>query len=442
MRWMQELARRYPDGFQLRVPGSQHAVFLTRPEHIEQLFSLDGQTAAAGKANSILRPVLGDNSLLLLDGPRHLRERKMMMPPFHGDRMRAYADTVRAIAEENFTAWPQGQTFTLHDRLQELTLEVIFRVVFGVERGPGALELRNQLRQFLNFAMKPSLLLLVRPDGRMRGAMLQRAVGSWSPSARLEELSRQTDEVLFAELARRRADPAPREDILSLLLSVRDEQGQPMTDRELRDELLTLLVAGHETTATSLGFTLLELIQNPAVLERAREELAREVGSAPVEAAHLPRLRYLDAIISESLRLRPVLPIVARLLERPVKLGPYSLPAGTLVCPCIYVTHRRPELYPEPEAFRPERFLENPPSPSAYFPFGGGIRRCIGRAFALFEMKVVLAHLLSRVSLELAPGYQPRVVRRSITFTASQKLPVRVRLHSARLTGPVGGSRA
>jgi cytochrome P450 len=188
-------------------------------------------------------------------------------------------------------------------------------------------------------------------------------------------------------------------------------------------------VAGHETTATSLGFTFLELVRHPAILERAREEISREVGEGPVEAAHLPKLRYLDAIITESLRLRPVLPIVARYLERQLTIGPYSLPQGTLVCPCIYLTHRRPEIYPDPEAFRPERFVDNPPSPSAYFPFGGGVRRCIGRAFALFEMKVVLAHLLPRMTLELAPGYRPRVVRRSITFVASQQIPVRLKIH-------------
>lgn len=429
-KFMESCARRFPGAYKSYLPARKSVVFLTEPAWIEALFAMDGATAAAGRAASVLQGILGSNSVLLLDGPRHQRQRKLMMPPFHGDRMRAYAETLNALAEEALARWPLGTPFRLHIHFQELTLESIFRVVLG--GGSEGSPLRTALRELLEYSMRPSLLLMLRSDGGVRGQWLQERLGTLAPHPRFLAHVERTNRVVYEELARRRAAGVQGEDILSLLLSARDEDGAPMTDEELRDQLVTLLVAGHETTATSLSWTFAELVKHPEVLAKAREELAREVGDEKVDASHLLRLRYLDAIVTESLRLRPVLPVVARFLEKPVTLGPYHLPPGTVVCPCIYLTHRRPDLYPEPERFMPERWLERAPDPAAYFPFGGGARRCLGRAFALFEMKIMLAHILPRVDLAFAPGYRPRVARRSITFAPSDGVRVVATRRAAR----------
>jgi cytochrome P450 len=422
--WLDRCGREFPNAFKTTMPGSPLVVMLTQPELIAELFALSGDVAAAGKGNAILRPVVGDHSLILLDGQEHAHERKLMMPAFHGERMRAYAETIRDITEQALATWPIGQPFALHAMFQELTLEVIFRVVLGVSKTEETQALRASLRALLEFSQNPSLLLALKQDGTARAPQLQSLMGRYAPDYQFRHLCEEADRHLFAELHHRRSEKGERDDILSMLMAARDEQGRPMTDAELRDQVITLLVAGHETTATSLSWAIAELISHPEVLARARAELSAEVGSASLQASHLPKLRYVDAVLSETLRLRPVLPIVARILLKPIQLGPYSLPKDTFIAPCIYLAHRSPDRYPEPEAFKPERFLDGPADPSAYFPFGGGARRCIGRAFALFEMKVVLAQLLPRLDLQFAPGYQPRLIRRSITFAPDRGVPV------------------
>jgi cytochrome P450 len=254
---------------------------------------------------------------------------------------------------------------------------------------------------------------------------LQHILGPFLGRRRITQLMGEVDEILFAQIARRRAaGGAGREDVLAMLIEARDEAGQPMSDAELRDELITLLVAGHETTATSLAWAFHLILQHAAVREKLRAELRQVVGSDPVAPPHVAKLEYLDATIKETQRLNPILPLVGRRLHAPMRIGGRDLPAGVVVAPCIYLTHHRPDLWPNPEQFNPDRFLGKRPSPYEFFPFGGGIRHCLGAAFAIYEMKIVLAQVLSRVALRPAPGRTVRVVRRGITFAPSAGMPV------------------
>ena len=420
--FMEECARAYGDCFTIGFPGLPGAparsrrptfVFFSHPEAIREIFTDDGEGLHAGEANSFLEPLLGENSLLVLDGARHLRERRMMQPPFHGERMQAYGEVMRDITASVVDGWPVARPFPIHREMQHITLEVILRTVFGIDEGPRLTRLRDLLVTLLDRATKPYALLF------------QIDLGPWSPWGRLLRMGNEVDEILFAEIARRRAErSSTRTDVLSMLVAARDENGQPMTDQELRDEMFTLLVAGHETTATSLAWAFHRLLANPGALERTRDELQRVTGGGSLEPSRVASLEYLDAVVKETLRLNPILPVVGRRLVTPMRIGGRDLPAGVLATPCIYLAHRRPDVWPNPARFDPTRFVGLRPSPYSFLPFGGGVRRCLGMAFALYEMKVVLAEVLRRVTLRAAPGHQVRVVRRSITLAPSEGMPV------------------
>jgi cytochrome P450 len=403
------------------MPVGTPYVLFTSPAAVREIFTGDEEDLRAGEANFVLRPLLGAHSLLLLDGARHARERRLMLPPFHGERMLAYGETMRTVADQVIERWPLGEPFPIHREMQAITLEIILRTVFGLE-GDTLDGLRDRLRRWVSLVLSPALLL----------PRLQIDLGSLSPWGRLVQLKREIDGMLFAEMARRRAPGAtPRQDILSLLLEARDEHGEPMRVEEVRDELMTLLVAGHETTATSLAWTFHHLLANPAALEACRAEIRSVVGASPVTPEQVNRLPYLDATVKEALRLNPVITEVGRRLERPMRIGGRDLPAGISVGPCIYLIHRRPDLWANPETFDPARFVGARPSPYEFLPFGGGVRRCLGMAFALYEMKVVLAEVLARVDLRSAPGYRMRIVRRSITMAPSKGMPVVVAARAA-----------
>jgi len=326
-----------------------------------------------------------------------MSQRKLLLPPFHGERMQGYEQTMSEIAEREIESWPTGTPYKLRPRMQAMTLEIILRTVFGVSEGERLGELRGALREFLDLTTNPQLLLpllLVGPK-RVRG---------FPPFRRRID---RVDELIYREIAeRRRADDLEqRDDILSMLVAARHEDGSPMSDEEMRDELLTLLVAGHETTATSLSWAVERLVRHPEKLERLRAEV--EAGSD----------EYLTATIQETLRLRPVISIVIRRLTEPVEIGGYELPAGVSVTPSVYLVHRNPEIYPDPDAFKPERFLERPPGTYTWIPFGGGVRRCLGASFAQFEMAVVLKELVRRHSIRPANPKPERIFRRAITET-------------------------
>ncbi len=388
---------RYGDMFALRIAYEGTWVILADPAAVKQVFTGDPKVFHAGEGNQILEPVLGKSSVLVLDEKPHMSQRKLLLPPFHGARMQGYEQTMSEITEREIGTWPTATPYKLRPRMQAITLEIILQTVFGVREGERMGELRAALRDFLDLTTDPKILLpllLVGPNRARRFGPFRR---------RIERV----DELIYREIAdRRRAeDVEERDDVLSMLIAARHEDGSPMRDGEMRDELLTLLVAGHETTATSLAWAIERLSRNPDKLERLRADVLAG------------REEYLTATIQETLRLRPVISIVLRKLTEPVEIGGYELPAGVSVAPSVYLVHRNPEIYPEPQRFLPERFLDNPPGTYTWIPFGGGVRRCLGASFAQFEMAVVLKELVKRHQIRPANPKPERVFRRAITET-------------------------
>jgi cytochrome P450 len=396
--WMLGQCRsRFGDIFTLKIAHEGHWVMVSDPDVVKQVFTGDPKVFHAGEGNQILRPILGENSVLVLDEKPHIGQRKLLLPPFHGERMQGYEETMRKIAGREIDSWPTGSPYKLRPRMQAITLEIILETVFGLHGGERMDALRVALREFLDLTTNPRMiapLVLVGPARARRIPAFRRRID-------------RVDELLRREIGDRRAaeDLAERDDILSMLVAARHEDGSPMSDAEIRDELLTLLVAGHETTATALSWAVERLVRHPEKLERLRAE-ALAGGNA-----------YLTATIQETLRLRPVIVLVIRKLTEPVEIGGYELPAGASVTPCIHLVHRNPEIYPEPERFLPERFLDNPPGTYTWIPFGGGVRRCLGAAFAQFEMAVVLEELVKRHRIHPARPESERPFRRAITET-------------------------
>lgn len=394
---MAQCAARYGETFTLRILHEGTWLMLSNPEHVRQVFTGPPDIFHAGEANRILLPVLGEHSVLLLDGKPHMEQRKLLLPPFHGQRMQRYGDLMAEIAAAEIDRWPRGVPYRLRPRMQALTLEIILRAVFGVEEGQRLDRLSSELRHLLDLITNPRTLLIPVLMGPER-------LAGFGP---FQRFIRRVDAPIYDEIARRREVPdlAQRDDILSLLLAARHEDGTPMSDRELRDELMTLLVAGHETTANALAWAVERLVHNPDKLERLTAEVM--VGETA----------YLDAVIAETLRLRPVISIVGRQLAEPIEFAGWSLPAGVTLAPSVFLVHRRPEVYPRPERFEPERFLEKPPGTYTWIPFGGGPRRCLGASFAQFEMRAVLTELVRRRRLAPARPEPERVYRRAITET-------------------------
>jgi cytochrome P450 len=388
---------RYGDTFQLSIAYEGTWVFVTDPADVKAVFTGDPKKLHAGEANRILLPVVGPHSLLLLDEDAHMEHRKLLLPPFHGARMKRYGELMSEIAASEIERWPLGEPYKLRPRMQAITLEIILRAVFGVRERARLEELRAELRRLLDIVTNPRQALFLIALGPER-------IREFGPFKR--DLAR-IDRLIYAEIDQRRRaeDLAEREDILSLMLQARHEDGSPMSDEELRDELVTLLVAGHETTATALAWAVERLVRHPAKLERLRAEVAEGDDE------------YLTAVVQETLRLRPVISLVNRTLKEPMEFGGYELPAGVKVAPCIFLVHRRPDVYPEPNRFLPERFLERPPGTYTWIPFGGGVRRCLGGAFAQFEMQVVLHELVRRRTMSPARPRDERVFRRAITET-------------------------
>jgi cytochrome P450 len=398
--FLERCQRRYGDVFTVRFVVGE-AVFVSDPELIKTVFLGDPNVLHAGEANALpLEPLLGRHSVLTLDGAEHMRQRKLMLPSFHGERMQRYGALMQEITEREVAQWPLAEPFALRPRTQRITLEVIMRAVFGIEEADQLRDVGERLTRLLEIGEdRRSMASIAIPGVRQT---IGRRV--WES---LSERRERADAAIFDVIARRRSDPAAaeRDDVLSILLQARDENGSAMTDQELRDELMTLLVAGHETTATAVAWTFDLLLHNPGALARLRREIEDGEGDA-----------YLDAVVKESLRLRPVVPGVARKLTAPFDLNGWRLPAGARVAPNIYLTHRRPDVYPEPERFRPERFLDQAPDTYAWIPFGGGVRRCLGASFATFEMKTVIPTILRHVELASAGEGPERIRRRAITF--------------------------
>ena len=392
--FLESCRKRFGEAFSVRFLGfTTPMVMLSDPAAIRALYTERRHALPPGRGVALL-PVVGSRSVLLLEGSEHLARRKLMLPPFHGERMRAYESIVREVVERDVATWPAGQELSVHPRMQAVTLEVIVRAVFGVTDPARGERLRDLLR---------SLLDATASFGLQFGFMLARRLGAPGPARELRALRAEIDALLLEEIAARRGTPG--EDILSMLLQARFEDGEPMGDQEVCDQLVTLLVAGHETTATALAWTLELLVHHPEALARLQADLdggGRE---------------YLKAVIAESLRLRPVVPLAGRRLASELQVDGHLLPAGTDVTPAIWLAHTRADVYPDPFAFRPERFIDGAPPGYAWVPFGGGVRRCLGAAFAEMEMRVALEVLLARVSLTPAADEPERVARRNVTFS-------------------------
>lgn len=411
MSYMEACTQRYGDIFTLR--SSQKftpVVLVSNPQVLEEILTGDlKEFEAPGETNKVFQPLLGNQSVILVSGARHRRQRQMLMPPFHGERMRAYGQLIGEITERIISQWHEGKPFSVRPYTQAITLRTILGAVFGLdyEEARGQ-KLEQLLSAMIDEMSSPlSVALLYFP-------VLRRDLGPLTPWRKFQRRMQQIDKLLYEEIqeCRQQNDPS-RTDILSLLMSVRDEAGQPMTDEELRDELMTLLFAGHETTATALAWALYWIHKLPSVREKLIQELD-SLGDRP-DPGTIFRLPYLNAVCCETLRIYPVgMLTFPRVVREPVSLMGYELDPGTQVIGSIYLTHRREDLYPQPEQFRPERFLERQFSAYEYLPFGGGARRCIGFAFAQFEMKVVLAKILSRFEMALADNREVRPVRRGL----------------------------
>jgi cytochrome P450 len=392
--FLESCRRRYGDIFSVQFLGFQTPmVMLSDPEAIRALYGNAEHGLPPGRTIALL-PILGPRSLLLLEGGDHMARRKVMLPPFHGKRMRAYEETVREVVARDVEAWPEGEAFAVHPRMQRVTLEVILRAVFGVTDA----ERREALAERLG-----GLLTDTASAGLQFRVLLARRLRRGDPLADLQERRREIDAMLDVEIAARRADP--REDILSMLVAATFEGGAPMDDAEIRDQLMTLLLAGHETTATGLAWTFDLLVRHPTVLGR----LVSEVDAG--EQA------YVRAVVTESLRLRPVVPLAGRRLAVPLQVNGHELAPGTDVTPAIWLAHTRADRYPDPFAFRPERFLDGAPSTYSWVPFGGGVRRCVGAAFAEMEMRIALEEVVKRRLLRPGSRRAERVARRNVTFS-------------------------
>ncbi|HEX8745497.1 MAG TPA: cytochrome P450 [Thermoleophilaceae bacterium] len=389
---MEALRDRHGDTFTITLPRVGPFVLVSDPDDVKAVFTGSPGRLHAGEANTILEPVLGSHSILLLDEERHMRQRKLMLPSFHGDRLARYRAQMEAVTLAELERWPLGVAAAARPHTQAITLDVIMRTVFGVEEGERLTRLRTALRELLEWMTARRRMFVVAVFGADR---LGRANVLGLTRAR-----ERVDELVFDEIRRRRGSE-PGEDVLSMLLQARDEDGEPMTDAEVRDELMTLLVAGHETTATSLAWALEQLSRHPAVLSELQSGGNEEL---------------LDAVVAETLRLRPVIVLVLRRLVEPFEVAGRVLPAGVNVAPCIYLMHRNPRIYPDPDAFRPERFLDSPPGTYTWIPFGGGVRRCLGAQFAQMEMKVVLSTILANARLEPTAARPERMTRRAITI--------------------------
>jgi cytochrome P450 len=379
--------RRYGDVWQMRLPTRADAFVVTgHPDHVKSLFTAKPDDAPSATGESPLRPILGPNSVLTLIGPRHMRERKLLLPPFHGEAVQRYVSMIAEVAEREIDRWKVGVPFALAPRMQAVTLDVIMSGIFGVDATPAPdsleFELRETLRRFLRMSTRPLWALVELQN-----------MGRQEPRGLLRMVLRQSDRLLYQVIRERRAagGGGGRTDVLSLLLEARDEDGQPMSDEELRDELVTLVLAGHETTANQLAWTFERLVRFPDAYDRLREAV-RSDSRADGDA-------YIEATIYEGMRARPVIPMIVRLVQRPWRLGSFVVPAGTPVAMSIVGVHHREDLYPDPYVFRPERFLGRKPGTYTWIPFGGGIRRCLGGALAMAEQQVVLGAIARRTDL-------------------------------------------
>ncbi|MGK7918887.1 MAG: cytochrome P450 [Trichodesmium sp.] len=405
---LESYAKKYGDIFTM-IGAVGKFVCVSSPQALQEILTKDNNEYEA-PGSKVLQPFFGEYSVLSLEGDRHRRERKLLMPPFHGDRMRNYGELICNITKEAANNLKVGKTFIARKLMQEITMQVILQAVFGLYDSPRLSQIRSMLTDFIELTGSPlRASLLFFP-------WLQKDLGPWSPWGKYQRQQQKLNELLYAEIATRRTQLDPsRTDILTLMLLARDEEGQGMTDQEIRDELITMLIGGHETTASALAWAVYWVHKQPEVYEKLMQELATlETDTDPMTIFRLP---YLTAVCQETLRIYPIAILTfPRRTKQPVEFQGYHLEAGTMIMGSIYLTHQREDLYPEPKKFKPERFLERQFSPYEFLPFGGGSRRCLGMALANFEMRLVLGTLLSNFEMELAENQPVKPQRRGLTL--------------------------
>ena len=407
LRFGRDARRRVGDVWQVKLfTRDEPFVITSHPEHVESLFKAKPVDAPSLTGESPLRPILGPNSVLILVGDRHLRERKLLLPPFHGDAVQRYVEMITRVAEREIESWPIGKSFALAPRMQAVTLDVIMGGIFGIEGTPAngtpEYRIRETFRRILRLSTYLAWQLVELHN-----------IGRAEPRGIMRAVLRRADRQLYAAIRARRAagDSAGRSDVLSLLLEARDENGQPLSDEHVRDELMSLVLAGHETTANSLAWTFERLLRAPAAYDRLRELVRADAAEAD---------EYVEATVHEGMRVRPVIPMVVRMVKRPWRLGQYVVPADTPVAISIVALHHREDVYPEPARFRPERFLGRKPGTYTWIPFGGGIRRCLGASLAMAEQRVVLTEIARRTDMA-APRRSPEGGRqRNVTTIPSR----------------------
>jgi cytochrome P450 family 135 len=424
--FLDQACDRYGDIFTLRIRRRRPWVLLTDPGDVGRVFTTHATATRSGasEANPLLGPLLGPRSVMLLDEPEHMTHRKFMLPSFHGERMHAYGEMMVAVSRRQIATWPQGEPFALWPQMQAISMEVVMRAVFGDAETEHLNRVRALLKRMTDWLNNPRRLALLHFFGPR----------TLTRNPAFRAVVEPVEACVLEEVRRRRASACARrgEDILSLLEQAHDENGSPMSEQELRDELITLLSDG--PTATSLAWAFERLLRHPDKLARLRDEVLAGEGES-----------YAEAVVKETLRLCPTVPVVMRKLAEPMALGRYTVPSGTTVAPCVYLMHRRADIYPDPHRFLPERFLDRPPGTYAWIPFGGGVRRCVAASFAQLEMKRVIQTVLSEVELRAASSRSERAMRSSVSFAPGQHALVavtrraRVRQQPRAPHLPVGG---
>ncbi len=410
-KYMDSAVKQAPDIFIADIAGKDGYVFVNHPEAMRQIVTSDrDKFFASGKDNDLLRPLVGDNSLFLIEGDRHKQRRKLLLPPFHGERMQTYSKLICDLTQNIFAKLKPNQPFMARQVTQEISLQVILEAVYGVQDRERYEELKQRIAKLADIFESPlTSAFLFFP-------WLQQDLGAWSPWGNFIRQQKAIDKAIYQELATRRTqDNSQRQDILSLMMSAKDEAGEGMKDIELRDELMTLMLAGHETTATAIAWALYWVYRQPDIKAKLQAEIA-SLGTDP-DPMEIAKLPYLDAVCKETLRIYPVAMLTfPRVVQKPMELMDYKLETGQVLMGCIYLLHHREEVYPESQKFKPERFLEHEFDPYEFFPFGGGKRRCIGEALAKLEMKLALATIISQYELELIDNKPETPARRGVTL--------------------------
>lgn len=408
--FLEACARRYGDPFTVRWAGYGRFVMLASPDAVRDVFRGDPHVLHSGEGNEFLSATVGENSVLVLDDEPHARQRRVLLPPLKGERMRSFFDAMQAATREAVHAWSVGRTLPMIDPMQDITLRVMLQVVLGLRTAAELDDFAGKVQRVLELGRGRYGLILVKV---LPVELLQRT--RWLPFYRRQH---ELDQALFACIERCRRLPAADrgESILADLLAAAHEDARPLSNQEIRDALLTLIFAGHDTTSVALAWALEQIVSRPDVVAKIIEELQRTTGGGPPRADQLNQLEYLDAAIRESLRVRTIMPFVVRLTKQAFTAGGREYPPGVVLCPCNHLVHRREDLYPEPEMFRPERFLERHYAAHEWFPFGGGNRMCLGMAFALYEMKVVLSTLFATVRLARPSDGRSLPIRRGLAL--------------------------